>query len=109
MPNKKGAQGVESPAWSPPREVTRWWLLENGGVVESVDAGGALHPPEGAVEIGREEYEQRLADLKGAHAAYLEELLGADERRTREDYEALLAAGVAEATARRVSGYEGEG
>ncbi|GAA2685500.1 hypothetical protein [Nonomuraea recticatena] len=113
MAKRKDTSVVEDvpavvPEWSPPHEVTRWWALPNGGVVEGVDAGGELQPPEGAVEISREEYEQRLAVLKSEHAAYVDGLRAEDERRTREDFDALRAAGIPEATARRMSGYTGE-
>ncbi|MGO4422754.1 hypothetical protein AB4Z54_29635 [Streptomyces sp. MCAF7] len=50
-------------------------------------------------------YEARLGELTADHAAYVIQLQAADEARTRQDYEALLGAGVPEESARRMSGH----
>lgn len=58
--------------------------------------------------VTREEYDERLEEIQAVRDAAREEREAEDLARQREDYLALRAAGVPEATARRMSGYEGE-
>jgi hypothetical protein len=62
----------------------------------------------GAV-VTMEEYGERVRELEEGTAAYVARLTAEDEARHAADYAALLAAGVAEDSARRMSGYEGKG
>lgn len=54
-------------------------------------------------------YKKQLAKLRKAHDELVAGLRAADEARLLEDYDALLAAGIPEATARRLSGHEDQG
>lgn len=90
--------------------TTHHVLYEDGstGLIET--SGEEPLPP--LAKPGRlvteEEYQARLGALTGQRARYVAGLLAADEERTRGDFEALTAVGVPEATARRMSGYEGD-
>ncbi|PSK58004.1 hypothetical protein B0E38_01849 [Streptomyces sp. 111WW2] len=57
--------------------------------------------------VSRDEYSDRLQELREGTAAHLAGLTAEDEARHRADYEALRAAGVAEVSARRMAGYTG--
>ena len=89
---------------------TIYYRFADGSVAEKVVTVPAedtvVTPPEGATEITKEQYDTELAAIEAANAAALAETQAADRARQREDYEALLAAGIPEATARRMSGYE---
>lgn len=69
----------------------------------------AIEPPAGATEISRDEYDAGVAGLEAANAQLAADVMAAEQALAREDYEALIAAGIPEATARRMSGYEGAG
>ncbi|MFD1937564.1 hypothetical protein ACFSKW_39465 [Nonomuraea mangrovi] len=90
-------------------ELRTMYVAYASGAVAFVESNEeTISLPDGTKEITRQEYEARLAELKAANAKHVAALRADDERRTREDYEALSAAGVQEATARRLSGYTGE-
>ncbi|MFD5788560.1 hypothetical protein ACFWH1_18300 [Streptomyces sp. NPDC127037] len=91
-----------------PEPVTYWVLYDDGsaGRIESTSGEPVLNRPGRLVTEA--EYQQRIAELEAANAAWIAEQQAADTARQREDYLALRAAGVPEATARRLSGYEGE-
>ncbi|NBM15779.1 NAD-glutamate dehydrogenase [Streptomyces sp. GC420] len=57
--------------------------------------------------VSRAEYGERVRELREGTAARVAELEAADEAHHRADYDALRAAGVAEDSARRLSGYGG--
>ena len=61
--------------------------------------------PEGAELISAEEYAQALAAIQEANARLVAEQEQQINAAAKEDYEALLAQGIPEATARRLSGY----
>ncbi|MGJ3558809.1 hypothetical protein ACR6C2_07470 [Streptomyces sp. INA 01156] len=52
-----------------------------------------------------DEYSERLQELHDGTAAHVAELEAEDEARRAADYEALIAAGVAHGSARRMAGY----
>ncbi|MFD0208958.1 hypothetical protein ACFVH9_07460 [Streptomyces hirsutus] len=57
--------------------------------------------------VSRDEYSERLHELREGTAAHVAVLEAQDEARHRADYEALVTAGVAEESARRMAGYLG--
>ncbi|MEW2568294.1 hypothetical protein [Streptomyces sp. NPDC047070] len=89
-------------------ETVTYWVIYSHGGVGRVDVTNGAEPEVDGRLVDEAEYLARLEEIKEGRAAYLAGLLAADEQRTREDYEALLGAGVPEATARRMSGYEGD-
>lgn len=90
-------------------ETTIYYQFPDGSVAERTVSGGTgdVEPPEGAVEITKEEYEAALAVIEEERERKRQEEKDAAEARAREDYEALRALGVPEETARRMSGYTG--
>lgn len=89
-------------------ERTFYYRHEGGGYSTRtvvVEDGTEVPPPAGAVEISQSEYRDGVAAVESAHAEYVAGLEEADEVRARADYEALIAAGIPEETARRMSGY----
>ncbi|MEU1852936.1 hypothetical protein ABZ499_27635 [Streptomyces sp. NPDC019990] len=63
--------------------------------------------PEGATPLTEAEYADALADVEAQRHAYVEQLAQEAEANQKADYQALRAAGIPEATARRLSGYSG--
>ncbi|MGX1514053.1 hypothetical protein [Streptomyces collinus] len=59
--------------------------------------------------VTEEEYGARVLELREQTARYIAGLTAEDDARQAADYAALLAAGVAEESARRMAGYQGEG
>lgn len=57
--------------------------------------------------VSEAEHATRLSELRAGTGVRLAELVAGDEERTRADFDALTGAGLPEATARRLSGYEG--
>lgn len=53
------------------------------------------------------EYDQYLRVLEEQHAIYLAEMAAREQQLLKADYDALIAAGIPEATARRITGYTG--
>ncbi|MGA5202808.1 hypothetical protein [Streptomyces variegatus] len=82
-----------------------------GGVLASRTVTGddpqAPQLPEGATPLTEAEYADALADVQAQHAAHVQQLTQEAETNQSADYEALRAAGIPEATARRLSGYTG--
>ncbi|MFF4179735.1 hypothetical protein [Streptomyces sp. NPDC001750] len=66
---------------------------------------GPVTPPEGAVEITEAEYNSGVAAIEAANAAQVAEQEAAQQEQARQDYEALIAAGIPPETAARMSGY----
>lgn len=58
--------------------------------------------------VTEEEYKERLAEIQTVRDRARADQEAQDRARTWEDYQALRAAGVPEASARRMSGYKGE-
>ncbi|WP_405759418.1 hypothetical protein OG234_13090 [Streptomyces sp. NBC_01420] len=85
-------------------------VLYDTGAVAEVETTGDVEDyplPAGAEVITAEEYAQRLADIQAAQQAAADEVAAQEEQQQSDDYAALLALGVPEATARRMSGYTG--
>ncbi len=91
-------------------EVTQYFRTSDGVLASRTTSGAvdeAAPLPEGSTPLTEAEYTTELAAVEAARQEQAEELVAADEARTREDYLALRGAGVPEATARRMSGYAG--
>lgn len=90
-------------------EVTTYYVLFEDGSASVMTTTTGEEPPlaKPGRFVDREEYENRQAEIRAAREAHIADLQAEDERRTREDYEALIASGIPEATARRLSGYTG--
>ncbi|MFE7402110.1 hypothetical protein [Streptomyces sp. NPDC057557] len=69
------------------------------------DIEDPVTPPEGAVEITEAEYTEGVAAIEAANAQQVAEQEAAEQERARQDYEALIAAGIPAETAARMSGY----
>ncbi|MGW0592749.1 hypothetical protein [Streptosporangium sp. NPDC002607] len=88
------------------QEYVRHFRAPNGSVGEIRESAQQVTPlPGGAVEITAEEYEQNLAALQADKAEYVAELEAAEAGRAKNDFDALTAPGLPEASARRLSGY----
>lgn len=87
--------------------ITKYYQYEDGSysapTYEGVEADDIV-PPAGATEITEQEYLDGIAAVEAANAAAAAEQEAADRQRACDDYNALIAAGVPEATARRMSG-----
>ncbi|MFE7356957.1 hypothetical protein ACFU8Q_28315 [Streptomyces sp. NPDC057543] len=86
-------------------ETTRYVRTASGSVMKITDSGSTTVLPDGAVEITAEEYEATLAAIQAAS-----DQKAADERAQelaakKDAYDALIAAGIPEASARQISGY----
>ncbi|WP_326817852.1 hypothetical protein OIE61_29195 [Streptomyces sp. NBC_01762] len=99
-----GVPGIQPVA----EPVTYWVLYDDGssGRTESTTGEPTLTSPGRLVTEA--EYQARVDELKAANDAYVAEIQAEDEARQRQDFEALVASGLPDATARRLSGYEGQ-
>jgi len=61
--------------------------------------------PDGAVLITAKAYVKARAEIATGNEAYVGELIAVEKKQQVEDYEALAALGVPEATARRLTGH----
>lgn len=68
----------------------------------------ALAYPDEATRLTKKQYEAQLANVQAARQEHAAELTAGEEQRRRDDYEALIALRMPEASARRLSGYTGE-
>ncbi|MFF1834252.1 hypothetical protein ACFVXE_08605 [Streptomyces sp. NPDC058231] len=87
--------------------VTYWVLYDDGssGRIESTTGEPTLTSPGHLVTEA--EYQARINELNAANEAHIAAIQAEEDERKREDYDALIAAGVPDVTARRLSGYEG--
>ncbi|PSK57990.1 hypothetical protein B0E38_01835 [Streptomyces sp. 111WW2] len=93
-----------------PETTTFYVLFDDGSASLMTSTTGEEPPlPKPGRFVDQTEYEERRDAIRAEREEYVAELQAEDERRTREDYEALIATGVPEATARRLSGYTGPG
>lgn len=68
---------------------------------------GTVPAPTGCTEITEQAYNTELAALEASNAQTIADLEAADQANAKADYDALRAMNVPEATARRLSRYEG--
>ncbi|HLL36317.1 MAG TPA: hypothetical protein VK545_21095 [Streptomyces sp.] len=97
------------PGAQPIGEERTYWVIYDDGSTGQITATGESEPD--LTRPGRlvtqEEYEARLEEIRAARAAHLEELLEAEAAQQLAEYRDLRAAGIPDATARRLSGYTG--
>ncbi|MDX3069794.1 hypothetical protein PV518_48070 [Streptomyces sp. ND04-05B] len=90
--------------------MTTYYVIYEDGSLGRIDTDGEGQPP--LAKPGRfvdaATYGARSEELAAQHAQHVADLQAADEARTKADYDALIEAGIPEATARRLSGYQGE-
>ncbi|WP_413752613.1 hypothetical protein NRF20_13060 [Streptomyces sp. R-74717] len=88
-------------------EETHFYRHADGSYSSQTYGGyeGTIEPPEGAVEITEAEYTEGVAAIEAANAQKAAEEEAAAQERARQDYEALIAAGIPPETAARMSGY----
>lgn len=91
-------------------EMTVFYAIYDDGSISRVENLSGEEPQ--LLKPGRyvsaEEYQAAYDAISAKREEYVAELRAADEARTKGDYDALIAAGIPDATARRLSGYEGE-
>jgi hypothetical protein len=91
-------------------EQSFYYLYPDGSVgARTVIGVDEVTHPDGVVLLSREEYDTRLAAIEAQREADAAEIRQREETERRTDYEALLAAGIPEATARRLSGHTPQG
>lgn len=99
-----------APADTVPEPRTYWVIYDDGSAGRAEVVSADDEPPVLA-KAGRlvteTEYDAYVAGLAAEREEHLAEVRAQEEAQAREDYEALRAAGVPEATARRMSGYTG--
>ncbi|MFZ4160432.1 hypothetical protein ACOZDE_18675 [Streptomyces griseoincarnatus] len=91
-------------------ETIQYFRTADGVLASRKTTGDAEEPqplPEGATALTEEEYEAALVDVETARQQYAEELVATDEANQSADYTALRTSGIPEATARRLTGYNG--
>lgn len=97
------------PGAQPIAETRTYYVLyEDGalGRIETSEEAPTLTRP--GQLVSEEDYQQHLAQMTAARETYLAALVAAETARQREDYQALRVLLVPEATARRLTGYQGE-
>lgn len=92
----------------PALNLSRRYYRTPAGVIGEIQEShaGSTPLPEDAEEITEQEWQQEMADWQADKDAHIADLRAADAARQQEDYEALRAAGLPEATARRLSGFQ---
>lgn len=93
---------------SDPGTTTFYVIYEDGSIeVQTLPDGTdpVLNKP-GRVS-GKVEYDQYLARLQELNATWLAETHAREQQVQKADYDALVAAGIPDATARRITGYAG--
>jgi hypothetical protein len=91
-------------------DVTLHYRTADGALVSrtvSGDQAEAPDLPEGATALTEEEYTAALAQVEADRQAAAEQRQEEAEAAQLADYQALRAAGIPEASARRMSGYTG--
>lgn len=90
-------------------EKTFYYRYDSGALEELTvtvaDEDEQVPAPPGATEISREEYEQEFAALEAANEERAAEQRAQEEAAKKAAYEALIAAGIPEASAQQLSGY----
>lgn len=89
-------------------EDTTYVIYEDGSIEASTvsDTMEVVLSKPGRI-VSEAEYNQRLDLLNEQHAIWLAETRAREDQLLKADYDALLAAGIPEATARRITGYSG--
>lgn len=85
-------------------QSTFYYRHGDGSYSKRVVTGEFTHP-EDTVLITEGEHEAAVARITGEHAARVAEIRAVEDAELRTAYEELLALGVSETSARRMSGY----
>ncbi|MEU0059081.1 hypothetical protein [Streptomyces sp. NPDC006334] len=87
--------------------LVRYYQLPNGGLGQMEWTGGEVAPdlPEGATELTAAQYAAAYALWEQARADRLAADAAARAQAAQADYDALIAAGIPDATAQRLSGH----
>lgn len=85
--------------------MTIYYRLADGALGSRSVSDGEITLPEGAVVLTAEEYQAALDAAEAERAARAETIRAAEREEARTAYEALVANGIADAVARRLSGY----
>lgn len=90
-------------------DAVEYWAVYDDGSVGRITVTNGQEPVLGKPGrlVTEEEYRGRLEEIQAVRDQARADQEAADLARTREDYLALRAAGVPDATARRMSGYTG--
>jgi hypothetical protein len=91
-------------------ETTLYYRTAGGLLTSRVISGEDVETPrvpEGATVLTEAEYAEALAAVQAERAAYAQQLTETDQANQEADYSALIAAGVPDSTARRLTGYTG--
>ncbi|WP_328638348.1 hypothetical protein [Streptomyces canus] len=85
------------------------YVLFPDGMLGRVEMTVGTEPAlrEGAKLITQERYEELRGQMRDRHEARLAEMEAVEAQLRRDQYDDLLAAGIREATARSLSGYDG--
>lgn len=89
--------------------MTTVYAKYDDGSIDQISYSGDTLPPlsKPGHYIEKAEYDVLAAEMEAANQAYLDELRRQEQEAVHADYLALRAAGVPEATARRLTGYTG--
>lgn len=90
-------------------ETTEYFAIFDDGSVRRITVTNGTPPvfSKPGRWVTEEEYKERLAEIQTVRDQARADQEAQDRARTWEDYQALRAAGVPEASARRMSGYTG--
>ncbi|WP_309317385.1 hypothetical protein [Streptomyces salinarius] len=91
-------------------DTTLYYRTADGALATQTVSGETAEAPalpEGATELTEAEYAAEFAAIEEARQEHAADLVAADEANQSADYEALRAAGIPEATTRRLTGYTG--
>lgn len=90
-----------------PQTHVRYYRTEAGGIgMVEESHPGSTRLPAGAVELDKAAYDAATAEWQDAKRQHVDELRAADRARLTDDYDALVAAGIPDVTARRLSGLD---
>lgn len=90
-----------------PDSDTFYIIYDDGSVEAQTLVGEPVLSKPGRI-AGEIEYNQRLAAIEEHNSIYMEEIHAAEQAALKTDYDALIAAGIPEVTARRITGYNGD-
>lgn len=82
-----------------------YYKLPDGSFGRQTSSTGPVELPDGAVIITEAEYLELLAAFEAERARRAAETAAAELAQAKADYDVLIALGVPDATARRMSGY----
>ena len=89
-----------------PDPATFYIVYDDGSVDVQTVVGDPIFTKPGRL-VDQAEYNQYKGQLDQLNLIYASELKAADDQVAKNDYDALIALGMPEATARRISGYTG--